>query len=46
MRDIISGFNGWVRMHKAEQKALHSIDSAITVVATLLVAATFTIIHF
>ncbi len=46
MHDIVSGFVGWIRMHKAEQKAVHSIDTAITVVATLLVAITFTIVHF
>jgi hypothetical protein len=46
MHDIVSGFVGWIRMHKAEHKAVHSIDTAITVVATLLVAITFTIVHF
>lgn len=46
MRTIVSGFTGWIRMHKAEQKAVHSLDAAITVVATLLVAVTFSMVHF
>jgi hypothetical protein len=46
MRTIVSGFTGWRQMDKTKQKAVRSLDAAITVDATLLVAVTLTMIHF
>ena len=41
----IAGFSGWVRMRDAESGSLKVVDTAITVVGTLLVAVTWTVLH-
>jgi len=45
MRDMISGFSGWVRMQSTGNESLKVVDTAITVVATLLVAVTWSVLH-
>jgi hypothetical protein len=45
MRDMISGFSGWVRLQGTGSESLKVVDTAITVVATLLVAVTWTVLH-
>jgi len=45
MRILISGFSGWVRMQVKTSESLKVVDTAITVVATLLVAVTWTVLH-
>ena len=45
MRNIIAGFSGWVRMQSTGNESLKVVDTAITVVATLLVAVTWTVLH-
>ena len=38
MRSVVNGIVGWARMDKADKDAVQVVDSAITVVGTLLVA--------
>lgn len=45
MRMILSGFTGWVKMQDTKNKSLKVVDTAITVVATLLVAVTWSVLH-
>ena len=45
MRMILAGFSGWVRMRETKNESLKVVDTAITVVATLLVAVTWTVLH-
>ena len=45
MRNMIAGFAGWVRMQGTRNESLKVVDTAITVVATLLVAVTWTVLH-
>lgn len=45
MRMILAGFSGWVRMRGTKNESLKVVDTAITVVATLLVAVTWTVLH-
>jgi len=45
MRMILSGFSGWARMRSTKNESLKVVDTAITVVATLLVAVTWSVLH-
>ena len=45
MRMILSGFTGWVKMQDTKNQSLKVVDTAITVVATLLIAVTWTVLH-
>jgi len=45
MRIILSGFTGWVKMQNTTNESLKVVDTAITVVATLLVAVTWSVLH-
>lgn len=45
MRMILAGFSGWVRMRETKNESLKVVDTAITVVATLLVAVTWSVLH-
>jgi hypothetical protein len=45
MRMIWAGFSGWARMRDTKNESLKVVDTAITVVATLLVAVTWTVLH-
>lgn len=45
MRIILSGFTGWLRMQDTKNESLKTVDTAITVVATLLVAVTWSVLH-
>jgi hypothetical protein len=42
---MIKGFSGWVLMRSGKHEAIKTIDTAITVVATLLVATTWAVIQ-
>lgn len=41
MRAIVSGFSGWVRMQDGRSESIKVVDTAITVVGTLLIATTW-----
>lgn len=45
MRMILSGFRGWVTMQDTKNQSLKVVDTAITVVGTLLIAVTWTVLH-
>ena len=45
MRTMISGFSGWMKMQDTGNEAIKTVDMAITVVATLLVAVTWAMLH-
>ncbi len=45
MRDIVSGFSGWVRMQDGRNESIKVVDTAITVVGTLLVATTWALLR-
>ncbi len=45
MRDIVIGFSGWVRMQDGRSESIKGIDTAITVVGTLLIATTWAILR-
>ena len=45
MRDIVTGFSGWVRMQDGRSESITGIDTAITVVGTLLIATTWAILR-
>ena len=38
MRMILAGFSGWVRMRETKNESLKVVDTAITVMATLLLS--------
>jgi hypothetical protein len=41
MRTMMTGFSGWVRMRPSTNEKLRVVDTALTVVGTLLVAVTW-----
>ena len=45
MRMILAGFSGWLKMKHTTNESLKVVDTAITVVATLLVAVTWSVLH-
>ncbi len=45
MRTMISGLAGWAQMKNSKNESLKVLDTAITVVATLLVAVTWSVLH-
>ena len=45
MRTMITGFSGWVRMQDGRSESVKVVDTAITVIATLLAAATWAMLH-
>ena len=45
MRAIVTGFSGWVRMQEGRSQSLRVVDTAITVVGTLLVATTWAMLR-
>ena len=45
MRAIFTGFSGWVRMQDGRSESLKTVDTAITVVGTLLVATTWAMLR-
>jgi hypothetical protein len=45
MRTMMTGFSGWVRMQDGRSEGLRVVDTAITVVATLLAAVTWAMLH-
>jgi hypothetical protein len=45
MRTVLSGFSGWVRMQDNPTHSIKVVDTALTVVATLLVVVTYLILH-
>jgi hypothetical protein len=38
MRTVINGLSGWARMQPSDNQSIQMVDTAITVVGTLLVA--------
>jgi len=45
MRIMLEGFKGWARMRDVNNESLRVIDTAITVVGTLIVAITWSVLH-
>jgi len=45
MQTIIAGFKGWAKMQNTNNEALRVMDTAITVVVTLLVAVTWVVLR-
>ena len=45
MRAIVTGFSGWVRMQDGRSESIKVVDTAITVVGTLLVATTWAMLR-
>jgi hypothetical protein len=45
MRTMMTGFSGWVRMQDRRSESLKLVDTAITIVATLLAAVTWAMLH-
>ena len=45
MRTLILGFSGWLKMKHTNNESLKLMDTAITVVATLLVAVTWVVLR-
>ncbi len=45
MRTMIAGLSGWVRMQDGRSESVKVVDTAITVVATLLAAVTWAMLH-
>lgn len=45
MRTMMIGFSGWARMEKTQNEELKIVDTALTVVGTLLVAVTFALVR-
>jgi hypothetical protein len=45
MRTMMIGLSGWAKMRKTENESIRVIDTAITVVGTLLVAVTWVMLR-
>jgi hypothetical protein len=45
MRMMINGFSGWARMRNDQNENVRVVDTAITVVGTLLAALAFAILR-
>ena len=45
MRAIVTGFSGWVRMQDGRSESIKVVDTAITVVGTLLAATTWAMLR-
>lgn len=45
MRTMILGFSGWARMRKEQSESIRVVDTALTVVGTLLVAVTWVLLR-
>lgn len=45
MRAIVNGFSGWARMQGGRSESVKVVDTAITVVGTLLVATTWAVLR-
>jgi hypothetical protein len=42
---MMDGLAGWVNMTRERTEELRTVDAAITIVGTLLVSATFALLH-
>ena len=45
MRMMMTGFSGWVRMRQTKSESIKVVDTALTVVGTLLVAVTWVMLR-
>ncbi len=45
MRAIVTGFSGWIRMQDGRSESVKGVDTALTVVGTLLIATTWAILR-
>jgi hypothetical protein len=45
MRTMITGFSGWVKMQQTRNESIRTVDTALTVVGTLLVAVTIVLLR-
>ncbi len=45
MRTMMVGFSGWMRMRETRSESIRVVDTALTVVGTLLVAVTWVMLR-
>jgi hypothetical protein len=45
MRTMMTGLSGWAKMQDRRSESVKMVDTAITVVATLLAAVTWAMLH-
>ncbi len=45
MRNLIIGFSGWAKMRNSENESIKVVDTAITVVGTLMLAVTWVVLR-
>ncbi len=45
MRMMMTGFSGWLRMRETGNESIRTVDTALTVVGTLMVAVTIVILR-
>ncbi len=45
MRAMMSGFTGWMKFEEDRSQAIRGVDTTLTVVGTLMLAATWALLH-
>ena len=45
MRTMMTGLTGWAKMQDGRSESVKLVDTAITVIATLLTAVTWAMLH-
>jgi hypothetical protein len=45
MRTVLNGFSGWARMQNTQNETIQLVDTAITVVGTILVALAWAMVR-
>ncbi len=45
MRTMMTGFSGWMLMRQTQSESIKVVDTALTVVGTLLVAVTWAMLR-
>ena len=45
MRTMMTGISGWMKMQPTTNESIRVVDTALTVVGTLLVAVTIALLH-
>lgn len=45
MRAMMTGFTGWIKFEEDRSATVRSVDTMLTVVGTLMLAATWALLH-
>ena len=45
MRAMMTGFTGWMKFEEHRSHTVRSVDTTLTVVGTLMLAATWALLH-